>query len=307
MTTKNKKRIGLIVGSEKEWPEAFMTAVNERKDVDVVAELVHIGGTFMDAGIPYDVIIDRMSQEAPYYRAYLKYAALHGCYVINNPFVLSADSKFYGIALVNQLGLNSPRTVALPNKYIRLQEAGPDAFRNLTYPMDWEGIIAYVGGPAIFKDINSGGKHVTHRVHSVDELIERYDESGTHTMILQQWIQSDVHVHCLVIGQADVLAMQYDVNERRYLPHITAISSSQTKKLVQDALTLTRAYQYDVNTVEFVLAEDLVYVTNSTNPTPAIDRDSMMAEQFDWCVAKMAEMAVDRAYHPRPQKALLDL
>jgi glutathione synthase/RimK-type ligase-like ATP-grasp enzyme len=303
MIAKNKRRIGLIVGSETEFPEAFITAVNQRNE-DVMAELVQIGGTFMDAGIPYDVIIDRMSHEAPYYRAYLKYAVLQGCYVINNPFVLSADSKFYGIALVNQLGMTSPRTVALPNKYIRLQDLGPDAFRNLIYPMDWEGIIAYVGGPAIFKDINSGGKHVTYRVHNVDELIERYDESGTHTMILQQWIESDVHIHCLVIGQQATLAMQYDAKNCRYMPEITAVKPNQVQKLVQDAVTLTRAYQYDINTVEFVLTSDQTYVTNSTNPTPGITQDLMTAVQFNWCIEQMVDLAMARAHQPRSQKAL---
>jgi glutathione synthase/RimK-type ligase-like ATP-grasp enzyme len=32
------------------------------------------------------VIIDRISQDVPFYRAYLKNAAVNGTYVINNPF-----------------------------------------------------------------------------------------------------------------------------------------------------------------------------------------------------------------------------
>lgn len=305
MTTNEPKRVGILIGRETDWPDAFLAAIN-KSEKNVVGELVQIGGTFMDDPCPYDVIVDRISNETPYYRAYLKYAALRGCFIINNPFIWSADSKFYGIALVNKLGMISPKTVALPNKYIRLQDASPDAFRNLQYPMNWEGIVDYVGVPAVFKDINSGGRHVVYRVHDVDELIQRYDESGTHTMILQELIESDLHIHCLVIGQSDVLTLQYDLENGRYLPQLTFSDHTLAQQLVQDALTLTREYQYDVNMVEFVISDGRTYVINSTNPTPVIDRELMTEQQFDWCIAKMVDLAVNRAHNPPLQKTLSD-
>ncbi|MBK6713381.1 MAG: hypothetical protein WBO48_22645 [Candidatus Promineifilaceae bacterium] len=306
MTSKEPKRVGILIGREEEWPDAFLEAVN-KTDQGVVAELVQIGGTFMDEECPYDVIVDRISNETPYYRVYLKYAALQNCYIINNPFVWSADSKFYGIALVNQLGMTTPRTVALPNKYIRLKEVGPDSFRNLAYPMDWEGIVNYVGVPAIFKDINSGGRHVVYRVRDVDELIQRYDESGTHTMILQQLIESDIHIHCLVIGQEEVLTLQYDQENGRYHPQVTYDNPSILAKLTQDARTLTRAYQYDINMVEFVIKDNQPYVINSTNPTPVIDHQLMTDEQFDWCINSTAKLVIERAHRPPFQKTLRDI
>lgn len=295
-----------MIGAETDWPDAFLEAVNSQQQ-GVTAELVKIGGTFLNEPCPYTIIIDRISNEIPYYRAYLKYAALQGCYIINNPFTWSAYSKFYGIALVQQLGLVSPRTVALPNKYIRLSDAGPDAFRNLAYPMDWAGIIDYVGVPAMFKDINSGGRHVAHPVHDVDELIQRYDESGTHSMILQQVIDADVHLHCLVVGQTAVLPLQYDVANGRYLPSVSKLSTQQQAKLSQDAITLTQAYQYDINLVEFVVHQNQSYVTNSANPTPVIDREIMDSAQFEWCVQETARLAIQRAQNPPSPKTLRDL
>lgn len=306
MTTKKPKQVGILIGRETEWPDAFLEAVNNTGQ-DIVAEFVQIGGTFMNEDCPYDVIVDRISNEAPYYRAYLKYAALQGCFIINNPFTWSADSKFYGIALINKLGMASPRTVALPNKYIRLQDVGPDAFRNLVYPMNWEGIVDYVGVPAIFKDINSGGRHVAFRVHDVDELIQRYDESGTHTMILQELIESDMHIHCLVIGQSEVLAMQYDLENGRYLSQLAHLDEDLHARLREDALTITRAYKYDVNMVEFVIKDGRSYVINSTNPTPVIDHELMTDKQFNWCITKMVKLVIDRAHNPPYQKTLRDI
>ncbi|VAW33053.1 hypothetical protein MNBD_CHLOROFLEXI01-5294, partial [hydrothermal vent metagenome] len=123
------KKIGLIIGQEWDWPEAFMDVIN-KDDSNITAELVKLGGTFMGEPCQYDLIIDRISHEIPYYRAYLEYALLEGVYIINNSYTTAADSKFSCTSLVNHLGLNSPRTVILPNKQVD-KDTSPSAFRNL--------------------------------------------------------------------------------------------------------------------------------------------------------------------------------
>ncbi len=109
------KKIGLMVGMEWSWPPAFIDEVNKR-DAGVTAEYVKIGGTLMNEPCEYAVIVDRISHEVPYYRTYLKNAMLQGTHVINNPFMWTADDKFFGASLVTKLGIASPKTVALPNK-----------------------------------------------------------------------------------------------------------------------------------------------------------------------------------------------
>lgn len=308
MTTENPRRIGILIGQEQDWPEAFMAAINDNLE-NVTAELVKISGTFLDNECPYTVILDRISNEVPYYRAYLKFVALQGCHIINNPFTWSADSKFYGLALARSLGMAAPRTVALPNKYIRLNDAGPDAFRNLAYPMDWAGIIDYVGVPAVFKDINSGGQHLFSMVNDVDELIQRYDESGTHSMILQQFIQSSQHIHCMVVDGKDgkeALMMGYDRENGRYHLDPPNLPKTIQQQIRQNAITLTQAYQYDINLVEFVIQDGVPYITNGSNAAPAINRDIMNDTQFTWCVQQMADLAIRRAQNPPKQKGLHD-
>ena len=293
------KRIGLIIGREWDWPLAFMTAINER-DNHVTAELVKLSSTAMDKlHCPYDVIIDRMSHEIPYYRAYLKYASVCGTDIINNPFTVSLDSRFFGHVVIKKLGLNSPRTVALPNKAVE-RDVVPDSFRNLIYPMDWQGIIDYVGVPAILKDVRVGGRRLVYRVNNVDELIRRYDDSGTRTMIVQEVIKSDTHIHCFVIGQEKVLPLHFSLVEDRYLPGSISTDSTLGKYLVKTALLLTRVYKYDINMTEFVVKDDNVYVINSTNPVPLLDKKLMTDEQFHWCVEQVADMAIERAKRPLP-------
>lgn len=298
------KRVGIIVGQEWDWPSAFIEMVHER-DPLVQAELIKIGGTFMDSELSYDVIIDRISHEIPYYRAFLTYAAIKGCYVINNPFTWSADNRFVGTVMAQQLGLRTPKTVALPNKDVE-KDVGPDSFRNLVYPMDWQGIIDYVGVPAIFKDLRSGGRRQVHRVHNVDELIQRYDESGTQTTILQEVLAAEAHIHAFVVSETAVLLLHYAPDEGRYLPGILSNETERNQTLAESARRLTQAYGYDINMVEFVIKDGDPFVINSTNPAPVIDRHLLTPEQFDWLVSATVNLAIERAKRPLSQQVVFD-
>ncbi len=300
MSQNEQKRVGLLVGREKDWPEAFIAEMEKRGD-GIIAEFVKIGGTFMDDGCPYNVIFDRMSQVIPYYRAYVKYAAMQGAYIINDPFVWSVDSRFFGTAVVNGLGYTSPKTVVLPNKDIETPVI-PDSFRNLDYPMDWEGIIEYVGVPAIFKETRSGGRRWAHRVHSVEDLIQRYDESGTRTMILQEIISGGEHIHCLVVGQEKVMPLRYSRSENRYFAEEAMSDNRLTQEIISSAIAITKAYGYDINMIEYKLRDDQIYVINGTNPAPVLDRQLMTEQQFNWAVTETVSLAIKRIQQPPPQR-----
>ncbi len=299
MSADEPKLIGLLIGRENDLPDAVTTIINDGPD-EIRAEMIKLGGTFQDSPISYDVIIDRMSHEIPYYRSYVKYACLHGTYLINNPFTWSADTKFFASAVVHKLGLKAPRTMVLPNKDVDTDTV-PDSFRNLDYPMDWQGIIDYIGSPAIFKDVRSGGRRFAHRVSNVDELIQRYDESGTRTMILQQVLETDHHIHCMVIGQDKTMLMPYSFDDKTYLEGGLNISDSEQEEIRAAALALTKLYDYDFNLPEFVVKDGTVYIINATNPSPLVDRDLMTGEQFDWTVEAVADLAIKRARKPLPQ------
>ena len=297
----SSKKIGIIVGNEQEWPAAFLAAVNQ---VDgVTGELVKIGPTFADEPIEYDVILDRVSHHIPYYRAYLKYAAVNGAYLINDPLTKAIDQKFFNIAVVRQLGFKIPRTVVLPNKQLDI-DMSPGLFRNLKYPMKWDEIIAYVGVPAIMKDIKNGGRRDVRRISTTDELLRIYDESGHRTMVLQEIIESDTHLHCFVVGQEHVLCLQYSLAEQKYLDEVVENSSKVGKMASKAAIQISQAFKYDINMVEFVIDNDELYVINGTNPAPQIDQSLMNSEQFSWCVAQTVDIAIERAKRPLPLKTV---
>ena len=118
----------------------------------ITADFVTLTGTKMGEPSGYRVIVDRISHEVEYYRAFLKHAVLDGTYVINNPFWWTADDKFFNYAVAQKVGVAVPKTVVLPQKsYPADIDLTAESLHNLGYPIDWDGLLDYVGRPAILK------------------------------------------------------------------------------------------------------------------------------------------------------------
>src|SRR5437762_5071474 len=142
------KKIGILFGQENSFPWAFIDRVNQKTGgKDIVAEAVRIDKVMQGEPSVYSVIIDRISQDVPFYRAFLKNAALTGTAVINNPFWWSADEKFFNNCLATKIDVPVPKTVIVPSRELPA-DTTDQSFSNLQYPMDWEGIFNYIGFPA---------------------------------------------------------------------------------------------------------------------------------------------------------------
>ena len=294
-------KIGVIVGQEWSWPPAFIEEVSKR-DAGVTAEYAKLGGTRMDEPCPYAVVVDRISHEVPYYRSYLKSAVLQGTYVVNNPFMWTADDKFFGASLVTRLGVASPKTVALPNKEYVPGIVHNESLRNLVYPVPWEEHIAYLGGfPVVLKDAHGGGWKQVHIIRSYDDLWQAYNESGLLTMVLQEFVKWDPgqYVRCMCLGQSEVLVRKYDPDERRYLPF--DMGHDLHDRIVKDSLTVVRALGYDMNTIEWAIRDGVPYAIDFMNPAPDMDINSTGVDYHCWCVEHMAEMCIRLAKEPKPQ------
>jgi hypothetical protein len=294
------KRIGLLVGREWSFPPRFIEEVNGR-DQGVTAEYVSIGAVAMDEPCPYDVIIDRISHEVPFYRSYLKQAVLQRRHVVNNPFMWDADDKFFGAALITKLGVASPKTVALPNKSYVPGIVPTESLRNLKYPLDWQGLAREIGMPCILKDAHGGGWKEVHVCRSLDELIHHYDHSGLLTMVVQEFIDWEHFVRCMCLGQEEILVMKYDPRQRRYLVEPEWLGAELEARVVKDARTIVRALGYDMNSIEFAVRDRIPYAIDFMNPAPDMDINSLVQPYFDWVVTHMADMAIRLAKAPPAQ------
>lgn len=287
-------RVGLFVGREWSFPPEFFKAV-ERRDAGVVAEFAKIGAPHFDDAPRYDLLIDRISHEVPTYRSYLKQAALRGAAVVNNPFMWTADDKFFGASLADRLGVASPKTVVLPNREYIPGIVPEESLRNLEYPLDWQGIIDYVGMPCILKDAHGGGWKEVYVCRSAKELLDNYNASGLLTMIVQEFIEFEHFVRCLVIGRDEVLPMKYDPKERKYVVDHAHLTPELGAKIVRDARTLCHALGYDMNSMEFAIRGGVPYAIDFMNPAPDMDIYSLTPTYFEWVVEHMADMAVRMA------------
>jgi hypothetical protein len=284
-------RVGLFVGREWSFPPAFLKAV-EQRDANVVADFAKIGAPRFDEPAPYDLLIDRISHEVPVYRTYLKHAALTGTTVVNNPFMWTADDKFFGASLARRLGVAHPKTVVLPNRQYVPGIVPSESLRNMEYPLDWEGIARYVGMPCILKDAHGGGWKEVYVCDSVEELIARYNDSGLLTMIVQEFIRFEHFVRCLVIGREHVLPMKYDPRPRKYIVDHAHLSPELGTRIVGDARKLCGALGYDMNSMEFAIRDGVPYAIDFMNPAPDMDVNSLTPTYFEWAVETMADMAV---------------
>ena len=68
-------KVGLLCGREYAFPPAFIERVNEvGRPLGISADMVTLTGTKMGEPSGYRVIVDRISHEVEYFRAYLKHA-----------------------------------------------------------------------------------------------------------------------------------------------------------------------------------------------------------------------------------------
>lgn len=293
------KRVGLLVGREWSFPPAFIDEVNGR-DQGVIAEPVAIGAVAMDQPCPYDVIVDRISHEVPFYRTYLKQCVLQGVAVVNNPFMWTADDKFFGAALITKLGVKSPRTFALPNKdYIKGIDR-QESLRNLQL-VDWDGLVRDLGLPCILKDAHGGGWRDVYVCHTLEELIRNYDDSGLLTMVAQEFIHFDQFVRCMCLGQEEILVMQYDPKARRYVVDQDYLTPALHERVVRDCRTIVRALGYDMNSIEFAIRDGVPYAIDFMNPAPDMDIYSLTPAYFEWVVTHMADLVIRLAKGGRRQ------
>jgi hypothetical protein len=292
------KKIGILFGMERSFPYAFIERVNQKQS-EFVAEPVSIEQVEQGVATDYAVIIDRISQDVPFYKAYLKNAALMGTAVINNPFWWSADEKFFNNALATQVGVPVPKTILLPSKH-RPDDTKHESFSNLQH-MNWEGIFERIGFPAFMKPHSGGGWKNVYKVDNPDEMFRAYDETGQLVMLYQEAIDFTDYFRCYCIGGKDIRIMPYEPRNPHHLRYAAEMQTTGDagKKLLATMtdyiLKLNHGLGYDFNTVEFAVRDGVPIAIDFCNPAPDADINSVGQANFDWVIEAAANMAIERA------------
>ncbi len=300
------KKIGILHGKERTFPQAFVERVNEKtKKKDFIAESVVIDRVAQGEATDYAVIIDRISQDVPFYKAYLKNAALNGTAVINNPFWWSADEKFFNNCIATKVGVPVPKTVLLPSHKLP-PDTNEHSFTNLFGHYKWSEAWESIGFPAYMKPHSGGGWKSVYKLNSLGEFYAKHPETGELVMLLQEEIQFTDYFRCYCIGQTDVRIMPYEPRNPHHLRYVaqTQAQGPEGKKLLATVhdyvLRLNKALGYDFNTAEFAVRDGIPYAIDFCNPAPDADVHSVGQENFDWVVEAAANMAIAKAKASKP-------
>lgn len=290
------KKIGILHGKERSFPNAIIERINSKGIEGIMAEPVRIDKAMQGEPSGYAVIIDRISQDVPFYRTWLKNAALRGTAVINNPFWWSADEKYFNNCLMTQIGVPVPKTAILPS-YEKPNDTSDESFSNLAYPLDWDGIFSYTGFPAYMKPFEGGGWKNVYKLRNIEEFFQKHAETEQLVMLLQEEIVFTEYYRCYCIGRKYVKIMGYEPRNPHHLryQHDFSPSPERLKQMEDIVLRINNYLGYDFNTVELAIRDGVPYAIDFCNPAPDADLASVGQENFDWVVENAANYAIERA------------
>jgi glutathione synthase/RimK-type ligase-like ATP-grasp enzyme len=275
---------------------ALIERVNRKNVEGITAEPVRIDKVLQGVCDEYAVIIDRISHDVPFYRAYLKNAAICGTAVMNNPFWWSADEKFFNNCLAVKIGIPVPKTVILPSRDIP-PDTTHQSFSNLAYPLDWEGIFDYVGFPAYMKPFAGGGWKNVYRITDIDDFFLKHAETGQLVMLLQEEIKFEEYYRCYCVGGAHVHIMSYEPRHPFHLRYQADFnpSGARLKQIEEIVIKLNQYLGYDFNSVEIAVRDNVPYAIDFCNPVPDADKQNVGEDNFESVVETTATYAIERA------------
>jgi hypothetical protein len=289
--------VGLLFGIEETFPSALCDRINELgKKSKVSAEFCAIDIWNMDEKKHYDVVLDRISQDVPFYRAVLKNMVLSGTKVINNPFRMDADEKFFSYSVCAKAGMCIPKTVLIPSKN---NPAGTTekTFRNLKFPLSLDETFNHIGFPAYFKPHAGGGWKNIYKVNSPEEFFDAYAKTGEMAMMLQENIDYEEYYRCYCIGKEEMRIMPYEPRNpphERYQASFTP-NEKLLKQMEKDCMTICETLGYDFNMTEFAVKNGIPYAIDFTNSAPDAEKTLVGDENFEWLLNASAEFLIECA------------
>jgi len=300
------KKIGVLFGQERSFPMAFIEKINSKGIEDIEAEPVRIDKAMQGEDSGYAVIFDRISQDVPFYRTWLKNAALTGAAVINNPFWWSADEKYFNNCLMTKIGVPVPKTVILPSHELPA-DTKDESFANLAYPLDWDSIFNYIGFPAYMKPFAGGGWKSVYKLHDKEDFFQKHAETEQLVMMLQEEIVFTEYYRCYCIGRKNVRIMSYEPRNPHHLRYSADFKPGpeRLKQMEDIVLRINNYLGYDFNTVELAIRDGVPYAIDFCNPAPDAERTSVGEENFEWVVENAANYAIELAMEQKVNKTTL--
>jgi hypothetical protein len=295
--------IGLLLGTEEDWPTAFETILSRLGPVTdrngrrhrVDTERVTIEPFDLRDKPRHDLVIDRLAYWYYHPREWLKKVALmDDVYLLNSPFTFQAMEKHAAYCAMLRLGLKVPRTVLVPFK--NPPENPRYAFTASKYnqPFDLDAVAADIGYPLFMKPYDGGQWIGVNRVRDATELHAAYDASGERLMHLQESIEGyDVFARSLSIG-AETMVMHFrpelPMHERYAVSH-DFLSPEVGDEVVTIGRLVNAFFRWEFNSCETLVRGADVYPIDYANASPDVALTSLHY-YFPWAMTALAKWTV---------------
>jgi hypothetical protein len=314
--TATRHLIGLLLGTEDDWPTAFEEILRRLGPVTGAdgtrhafdCERITIEPFSLRARPRYHLVIDRLAYWYYHPREWLKKVSLmDGVYLLNSPFTFQSFEKHAAYCAMMRLGLKVPETVLVP--YKNPVDNARYAYTAARYnqPFDLDAIAAGIGYPIFMKPYDGGAWRGVSRIRNATELHAAYDASGEMLMHLQKAVDYDVFARSLSIG-AETMVMRFQPDQPMHLRYAVEhdfLSPQAGAEVVTIGKLVNAFFRWEFNSCETLVSGGEVYPIDYANACPDVALTSLHY-YFPWAMKALVKWCVFTLVTGRPARLDLD-
>jgi hypothetical protein len=303
MTDDTTHLIGLLLGTEEDWPRAYETLLARVGAVTDGAGRRHRLRTERVTIEPFDLrdrprhdlVIDRLAYWYYHPREWLKKVALmDDVYLLNSPFTFQSMEKHAAYCAMIRLGLKVPATVLVPFKNPPENPRYATTAARYNQPFDLQAIADGIGYPLFMKPYDGGQWIGVSRIRDAAELQAAYDASGERLMHLQESVEGyDVFARSLSIGP-ETMVMHFrpdlPMHDRYAVTH-DFLSPEVGDEVVTIGRLVNAFFRWEFNSCETLVRGGDVYPIDYANASPDVALTSLHY-YFPWAMSALVKWTV---------------
>jgi hypothetical protein len=300
--TTSRHLIGLLLGTEDDWPRAFEEILRRVGPVAGAdggrhafdCERITIEPFGLRDRPRYNLVIDRLAYWYYVPREWLKKVSLmDNVYLLNSPFTFQSMEKHAAYCAMLRLGLKVPETVLVP--YKNPVDNARYAYTAARYnqPFDLDAIAMRIGYPLFMKPYDGGAWRGVSRISNPAELHAAYDQSGEMLMHLQKAIDYDVFARSLSIG-AETMVMRFQPDQPMHLRYAVDhdfLSPQAGSEVVTIGRLVNSFFRWEFNSCETLVKDGEVYPIDYANACPDVALTSLHY-YFPWAIRALVKWCV---------------
>jgi len=295
--------IGLLLGTEEDWPRAFDELLRRLGPVkgaggtrhSFECERITIEPFRLRDRPRYHLAVDRLAYWYYHPREWLKKVALmDNVYLLNSPFTFQSMEKHAAYCAMMRLGLKVPDTVLVPFKNPLDNARYAYTAARYNRPFDLDAIAERIGYPLFMKPYDGGAWRGVSRIGNASELHAAYDASGEMLMHLQKAIEDyDVFARSLSIG-AETMVMRFRPDQPMHLRYAVDhdfLTPAAGAEVVTIGRLVNAFFRWEFNSCETLVKDGEVYPIDYANACPDVALTSLhyyfpwaMKALVKWCV-----------------------